>query len=144
MGAFAHQDLPLGTLNDALRSEPDLYQNPLFTIAFALENLPRPTMELPGLTISPPPVHDKRSSLDLGLWMADEANGLIGMLDYDPSLFDAATITHLLKHYEGLLKEIVSHPDWRLLEIPLLGEKQDRDAKTTSALPVSDKFVFDL
>jgi hypothetical protein len=44
----------------------------------------------------------------------------------------------------SVLKDVVAHPDRRLLDISLLQEEQPRDAEPTFTLPITDEFIFDL
>ena len=45
--------------------------------------------------------------------------GLKVLMTYSTDLFDDATITRLLKHYEVWLEALAVHPESRLLDIPL-------------------------
>jgi hypothetical protein len=49
----------------------------------------------------------------------DTADGLVAALKYRTDMFDGNSIEQFLNRYVNLLKEVVSQPDWRLLDIPL-------------------------
>ncbi|HIP96962.1 MAG TPA: non-ribosomal peptide synthetase, partial [Anaerolineae bacterium] len=71
LGAYTHQDLPFEMLVEALQPERDLSHAPLFQAAFALQNTPMETLELPGLTLSPLDVDSGTAKFDLTLVMAE-------------------------------------------------------------------------
>ncbi|MBD2103128.1 non-ribosomal peptide synthetase [Leptolyngbya sp. FACHB-261] len=131
LGAYAHQDLPFEKLVEELQPERDLSRNPLFQVVFALQNAPMQALKLPGLTLSPiqPQTDTTRFDLELHLWERSEGfnglwgedwQGLRGMLVYSTDLFDASTITRLIGHFQTLLLGIVTDPQQRLLDLPLL------------------------
>ncbi|HEX7956705.1 MAG TPA: hypothetical protein VF508_07180, partial [Pyrinomonadaceae bacterium] len=64
-------------------------------------------------------------------------------------LFEAATVTTMLEHFEALLAGIASHPDVSLSELPLLragrrpdDEDQGDTAAAQSVVDTEDQFVF--
>src|SRR6202035_2984821 len=52
LGAYAHQDLPFDKLVETLKPERSQSHTPIFQVLFVVQNAPRATMELPGLTLS--------------------------------------------------------------------------------------------
>ena len=46
--------------------------------------------------------------------------GIRGTFEYNTDLFDEATITRISNHFTALLEGIVAHPEWRLLDLPLV------------------------
>ncbi|MGH3904403.1 MAG: amino acid adenylation domain-containing protein, partial [Pseudonocardiaceae bacterium] len=59
--------------------------------------------------------------LSLGAFVGER---LYFQLDYDPALFDTATIERMAAHLEMLLGGIAADPDRSLAELPLLGEAE--------------------
>ena len=118
-GAYEHQDLPFEKLVEELQPERDLSYNPLFQAKFRLENLPQP-IEIPGLTISPLKQTEFAAKLDISLDMYETTSGLVGGFEYNTDLFKPDTISRLIEHFRTLLQGIVSNPDCRITEIPIL------------------------
>ena len=135
LGAYAHQDLPFEKLVEELHPERHLNQNPLFQVVFALQNAPMEALELPGLTLSPLQFVDTQTTrfdLEFHLWEPtrnnglglDSSDGISGFVVYSTDLFDAATITRMLGHFQTLLEGIVANPEQRLADLPILSEAE--------------------
>ncbi|MEM8718482.1 MAG: amino acid adenylation domain-containing protein [Cyanobacteria bacterium P01_G01_bin.39] len=118
-GAYDHQDLPFEKLVEELQPERDLSYNPLFQAKFRLENIPRP-IEIPELTITPLKQTEFAAKLDLSLDMYETTSGLVGGFEYNTDLFKPETINRLIGHFRTLLEGIVSNPNCRLTELPIL------------------------
>ncbi|HEY9878196.1 MAG TPA: condensation domain-containing protein, partial [Leptolyngbyaceae cyanobacterium] len=128
--AYAHQDLPFEKLVDELDPERDLGRNPLFQVAFALQNAPMQPLELPGLRLEPASLESGSTRFDLevhlwepahglrSLWQSQE--GLSGFISYSTDLFDRDRIARLVGHFQTLLEGIVANPNARLCDLPLL------------------------
>jgi amino acid adenylation domain-containing protein len=148
LGAYAHQDLPFEKLVAELQPVRDLSRQPIFQVLFALQNMPRETLQLPGLRLSRMGGEHVTAKFDLSLYLEEVDAELRGQLEYATDLFDASTIERLGGHFERLLEGIVAAPDARLSELPLLGEAERRQLVTewndTAANYPSDKCVHDL
>ncbi|NES96346.1 MAG: amino acid adenylation domain-containing protein [Desertifilum sp. SIO1I2] len=142
--AYEHQDLPFEKLVEELDPERDPSRNPLFQIAFALQNAPMQPLQLPGLTLEPVPLESGTTRFDLevhlwepshglrSLWQSQE--GLSGFISYRTDLFDRDSrrnpfgnrIARLVGHFQTLLEGIVANCDTRLSDLPLLTPAEDR------------------
>ncbi|MBD1806833.1 amino acid adenylation domain-containing protein [Microcoleus sp. FACHB-SPT15] len=123
LGAYAHQDLPFDQLVEALRPVRDASYTPLFQVSFALREAPQ-LEEVPGLALSLLNVETFTAQFDLSLFVDITEQGLIASFEYNTDLFEAATITRMLGHFQNLLLGIVSNPDQRLSDLPLLSEAE--------------------
>jgi len=124
LGAFTHQDVPFELLVEKLQPERDLRRTPLFQVVFVLQNVSAPTLELPGLSLSPMKINSEMTHFDLTMSMGESPEGLIGVLEYNTDLFESATIIRMLKNYAALLEAVVAHPEQRVLDAPLhLGDE---------------------
>jgi amino acid adenylation domain-containing protein len=143
LGAYAHQDLPFEKLVEELHPDRALNQNPLFQVAFALQNAPGNRLELPELTLSPQQldVGTARFDLEFHLWerspnssgsnqspsnklWVDSSLGISGMVIYSADLFDEATITRLIGHFQTLLESIVANPEQRIANLQYLSAQE--------------------
>jgi Condensation domain len=146
LGAYDHQDLPFETLVEKLNPNRDLSHSPLFQVMFAHQNVPMEPFELPGLTVSPVETNNDTAKFDLSLYTRDETHRLKASLEYNTDLFDAATIKRMMGHFEVLLEGIVTNPEQRLSELPLLTEAEIRWATRGVAPlgPQSDREEIEL
>ena len=114
--ALSHDDVPLEILAQELKLRPDPSRHPFFQFVISLApNVP----ELPeGWDMTPMDVESGGARWDLYLEMNDRPNGLLGRAQYNPDLFDVATILQLTESFRALLEAASSHPQQRLLEFP--------------------------
>ncbi len=120
LSAYEHQDLPFEKLVEALQPERDLSRTPIFQVVFALQNAPMPALKLPNLTLSSFPIDKGTAAYDLNMamWQTDET--LHGRIEFNTDLFESATITRFIHHFQQLLTEVVAAPDTPVAEISLL------------------------
>ncbi|MBD2040985.1 amino acid adenylation domain-containing protein, partial [Microcoleus sp. FACHB-672] len=119
-GAYAHQDLPFEKLVNELHPNRDLSQNPLFQVMFVFQKDGLETLEIPGLTLNFSNVHCGTAKFDLTLQLQETSSGVSGWFEYSTDLFDAGTIERMAKHFQTLLEGIVTNPEQRLSELPIL------------------------
>ena len=70
--------------------------------------------------------------------MQETEEGLVAGVEYKTDLFEAATITRMLQHFESLLQGIVAQPTQRLSELPLLSEAERRQLLVDWSPPVAE------
>src|SRR6266566_2940614 len=149
LGAYAHQDIPFEKLVEELQPDRDLSRNPLTQVMFALQNVPRGQVSLPGLTLSPLKLDSETAMLksgdanwmsrqqnllldsepamfDLDLTMWERADELVGELKYNTDLFDPPTIERMQSHFLTLLEAVVADPSRRIADLPLLSEAEQQ------------------
>ncbi|MEH2088948.1 amino acid adenylation domain-containing protein [Nostoc sp.] len=126
MDAYAHQHLPFEMLVEALQQERDLSHTPLFQVMFALQNAPTSQVELTGLTVSSFPIKGANARFDLTLIMQNTATGLVGIWEYNTDLFDASTIERMTGHFVTLLEGIITNPEERISQLPLLTKPEQQ------------------
>jgi len=126
LAAYAHQDLPFEQLVDALELERDLSRESLVQVMFAWQNAPPAALELGELRWESLPLEQTTPKFDLTLSLGESAEGLSGSLEYRSDLFERGTIERMAGHLRRLLEGIVSAPESRLSQLPLLTEEERR------------------
>jgi amino acid adenylation domain-containing protein len=138
LAALDHQELPLALLVERLQPVRDPSRPPLFQAMFVLQRAQRAeekplgafalgaagaTIDLGGVAVESRRFATRRTQLDLTLMMAelDDRTGILGAdLQYNPDLFDAATMERALGHFAAVIAGLVAQPQLRLSELPLL------------------------
>lgn len=118
LNAYAHQEVPFGYLVKELQPQRDPSYLPLVQVMFVLQNTPRATLEMTGISTRPLLVDSVTADFDLTLEFTETADGLVGMLKYSTDLFENNTITRMGVHMQTLLEGIVAHPDQPISELP--------------------------
>ncbi len=126
LGAYEHQDVPFEKLVEELQPERTLSHAPLFQVMFSLQDTRSKVLNLHELSLGSVSIDTGTSKFDLTLLMSEGAEGLNGRLEYNIDLFDEATITRMLTHFEVLLKGIAIDPNQRLSQLPLLTVAEQR------------------
>jgi amino acid adenylation domain-containing protein len=120
LGAYNHQDLPFEKLVEELSPERDPGRNPLFQVAFVLQNATRTKLELPDLTLERLNVDSGTAKFDLSLSILEVADGLKTSWEYNTDLFERWRVERMMGHFQVLLEAVVAAPDTRIAELPLL------------------------
>jgi amino acid adenylation domain-containing protein len=124
LGALSHQELPFEKVVEELHPDRNLGRNPLFQVTFAFQNTPRFPAQLSGISVSELEMETGVARFDLHLFMEEKDGGLKGYFDYNTDLFNADTIERLLGHFQNLLDGIVTDPDCRISDLPLLTQAE--------------------
>ncbi|HEY0171187.1 MAG TPA: amino acid adenylation domain-containing protein, partial [Pyrinomonadaceae bacterium] len=126
LGAQANQELPFEKLVEELHPQRDMSRNPLFQIAFGLQNAPAQDFALRGLTMTPLDVGSGSSRFDLEFHLWEDGDSLAGAVIYSTDLFEEATLARLQTHFVRLLEGVAADPGARISELPLLTEDERR------------------
>jgi len=87
LGAYQHQEIPFEQLVVELRPERDPSRNPLFQVAFLLEEASS-GLSLGELQVDDFDLQHVTAKFDLTLAMRETAAGLTGVLEFNLDLFD--------------------------------------------------------
>jgi amino acid adenylation domain-containing protein len=126
LGAYAHQDVPFEKLVEELQPERNLSRNPLFQVTLELFNSPNSDDVPPTATLGSLEIDQRTAVFDVTLHLLESSEGLSGQFEYSTDLFEAATIARLAEHFQTMLEGIVSNPDQRLSQLPLLTKSEQQ------------------
>jgi amino acid adenylation domain-containing protein len=123
LDALSCKDVPFETLVHELKQSRDPSRNPIFQTL--LQVLPAVQTRLGELSVTVFEFEQRSTQVDLALNFYEEAEGsYIGRFQYSTELFTKQTIAMLLANFLRLLHEIVRDPEQRILEIPILAERE--------------------
>ncbi len=124
LGAFSHQDIPFERLVEELQPDRNMSHSPLFQVMFVLQNAPECPFQFPKLnvTLEEPPT--TTSKFDLTLSIASDGGVYRASIEYCTDLFNSATITRMLNHFQSLLHSIVSDPSQPIGQLELLTKSE--------------------
>lgn len=140
LDAYAHQDVPFERVVEEVSPERSLTRHPLFQVMLAFQNNAPVELALPGLDVTVDaaagPAGAKFDlSVDLGeVERPDGRTAIVGAVEYDPALFDAATVRDLVLRFERLLGAVASDPGAPVGAAPLLD-----DAERAAVLGATDR-----
>jgi amino acid adenylation domain-containing protein len=137
--AYAHQDLPFERLVEELRPDRKANRQPLFQVAFFLQNAPMPTNDLADLTLTSIPANTGAAHFDLTIFTVDTGAGLSVLCGYSTDLFDESTIERMLEHYRAVLEEVTAMPGTRLLDIQLSTARTESVLAARSIIEAQDE-----
>jgi amino acid adenylation domain-containing protein len=123
LGAFGHAWVPFERVVEAVAPERDLSlggHSPLFQTMLVLQNVPRPTLSLPDLTLLPEDVEVRTAPFDLILTFVEEEGRLHVSWTWALDLFDAPTVIRFAGRFRTLLTAAAADPERPFDELPLL------------------------
>src|SRR5262249_15900408 len=125
--AYAHQDVPFERLVDDLISERDLAHTPIFQVMLALLDDPLSAFDVPDLRCTALEIPVTTTRFDLVLNLEENADGLVGGLEYRTDLFDRETIERLVGHLHTLLRSIIADAEQPVGGLAILTSTERHD-----------------
>jgi amino acid adenylation domain-containing protein len=120
LAAYAHQHVPFAMLVNELKVKREWNRNPLFQVAFILQNAPSADIQLGGLMLSQLRVRADLSPFDMLVSLSERPKGIDGVFNFSEELFKYETMELLLNRYRNLLESIVANPDERISQLELV------------------------
>ena len=139
--AFAHQDYPFPRIVDDVSADRDPSRSPVFQTTFVFEQAPRfvdqslaafalgeeqAQLKLGPLTLESVRIDQAISQFDLSLLVAPIKDELSVALQYNTSLFEPSTIEKMLGHFRVLVDEITARPEQKILDLPMLTQREQQ------------------
>ena len=112
-GGQAHADVPFDHVVEALEPDRSALHSPIFQTLVILQNVPRQEVALPGLVATAVELGRPTAgaTFDLTLALKHAGGELRGALEFNATLFDAATVARMAAEFESLLESVVQSPD---------------------------------
>lgn len=126
LGAYAHQDMPIDVLADALQFERSSEHAPGAQVGFALQNTPEESLQADsaGLKISSVPREHKTAKYELTLILENSAGAYSGVAEYNTDLFEAFTIGQMMQRYQRIVEQMVADSSVLIDNIELIEESE--------------------
>jgi hypothetical protein len=127
LGAYTHQEIPFEKLVDELQPDRAAGQTPFFQVVFQHLRVPlSKSVVLAGLTLTPFEIEGETAKFDLTISVIERDDAVAILAKYNAELFDDATITRLLQHYQMLLESVVDAPQLHLSQLSLLTKAEQQ------------------
>jgi amino acid adenylation domain-containing protein len=123
LDAYDHHECTFGGILQRLKLRRDPSRLPLVEVIFNLDR-DHAALRFDGLKASIAQAPKRAINFDIFLNIAEADEQLVADWHYNADLFDALTIRRWIGHFETLLEGIVSTPNQRLSELPLLSEAE--------------------
>jgi aspartate racemase len=144
LGAYAHQSLPFEMLVEKLNPKRDLSRNPIVQVTFVFQSGAMSNLDLPGLTLDYLDSHNETAKFDLSLELRQRSGGMNGEFYYSSDLFNTATISDMASRFKSVLKEIITDPNQRVLDISFSRNwKEDSVTGSTGPQTTGESEQFD-
>jgi non-ribosomal peptide synthetase component F len=101
-------------------------RSPLFQVTFTWQNAPGEALQLEGLSLSTVGSADETTNFELMLILGERGDAIVGGLNYNRDLYEAATIGRMMESYERVLQAVVADAEQRVLQIELLSAAERR------------------
>jgi amino acid adenylation domain-containing protein len=137
LAAYEHQDLPLEKVIEAVRPPRDPSRTALFQVMFVLQNNEVPDISHPSLSLEGLELDEGTGTakFDLTLALGESDEGFFGGFEYNTDLFDRETIVRLTRHFQALLRGIITDPEDRLSALPLVDDEERHQILANGAGP---------
>ena len=134
LDALNHADVPFETLLDKLAVRSVHGRNPLSQCYFFYQLAFLRPRELDQLTVSPLPDFGLGTHFELQMGLLERREGIRAQLEYNPDLFDAATIRLLLEDYRKVLEHLRDTPEANLHQLQV-SRRRTSVRETLAELP---------
>ncbi|HLP75388.1 MAG TPA: amino acid adenylation domain-containing protein [Candidatus Paceibacterota bacterium] len=146
--AFAHGTVPFDEIVKAAQPDRATGDNPFFNVVLALHGGYSPQWLLGNLTATTIDIITPTAKFDWTLLLEEAEDGIKGRLEFKTNQFEAASIRSFLQRIQVLLGGIVTNPDRRISELPLMTESERQlllvDWNQTSTSYGRDACIHDL
>ncbi|HEX3681792.1 MAG TPA: amino acid adenylation domain-containing protein, partial [Bryobacteraceae bacterium] len=126
LSAYAHGDLPFERVVEELAPERTLSHAPLFSVVFALQNVPEEELRLGELEVRPFEIEQESVKTDLRLVLFNSGGQMKGVLSYAVDLFEKKTAERMARQFERMLQTMARNIEQPIATASLLSEVERR------------------
>ena len=119
-----HAHVPFAAVLDAAHQESIPGHHPLVQVLLAFESQPPASPE--GWDVVPDTVSAQASEFDLCLELDERREGVTGRFVYNSDMFEPATISRMIGHWQMLLDSMVADPECPIAQLQLLAPEERR------------------
>jgi amino acid adenylation domain-containing protein/non-ribosomal peptide synthase protein (TIGR01720 family) len=135
LDAFEHQAVPFDRVVEELRPDRSLSRNPLFQVMFVYQNAPLPGWDSGPVRMEPIALDAATAKFDLQLDLFEDGPSIWGRLVYSTDLFEDRRARDMATFLHRLLHALVTDPELRIAEVPLLDADERRELLARSRGP---------
>jgi amino acid adenylation domain-containing protein len=137
LAAFAHENVPLERLVEAVQPQRDAGHTPLFQTMFVYQNRVGVLPDLRNLKTEAVFSDMGNARYDLTIEAAEWDNKMLLTWEYSSDLLDRSTIERFQQHYLNLLEGMINDPVQTISRVPMLGS-EERSQIILSAVAEAD------
>jgi non-ribosomal peptide synthetase component F len=126
-----NQDYPFEDLVEKVVKKRAMGRNPLFDVAFGLQDIHIPGLKIPGLTLEPYGVNSGISKFDMTWYGSDNGDRLNFSIEYRKELFKPGTIERFSNYFKEMAAAVAKNPDICLKDIVLSHDLYDHELDMT-------------
>ena len=115
--AYENQDYPFDELVSKLNLTSNLNRNPLFDMAFVVQNMETEDIEIENLRMIPYDFQTGVSRFDIMMLARENENSLVIMLEYSTALFKRTTAEKFAERYCHILNQVLENGEIKLKDI---------------------------
>lgn len=136
LSASSHQDLPFGSVVEALNPDRSLSHPPIYQVLFSFHDSPLDPLDLGGIALTAEEaVSNGSAKFDMNVIVVPRSERVTGgaatdedpgtlIWEYSSDLYDAATIARMADHYRNVLRGALAAPGARVSQLPVLDERE--------------------
>jgi tyrocidine synthetase III len=148
LSGLENQDYPFEDLVEQLDVNRDPARNPIFDVMFALQNMAREELKIPGVKLKPYDYDTKTAKFDLDLNGIEAQEKLLFTFQYSSNLFKPSTIKRFVIYFKVIVAEILENSIIQIKDIEILSvQEKERllfDFNNTQANYSQDELLHEL
>ena len=124
LDAFSNKDISFDTLVKTIKPKRSLGEHPFFKAMFLYHKVPETPILGNNIKISYEPYDAGVAKFDLTLYISEDNDALMSLMEYATDLFAPSTIVRMHEHFEIILKKVINNPDAIIEDIQLHTDKE--------------------